>query len=44
MDGFRCDVAPLVPIEFWLRARKEVLKINENAIWLAESIDPYFMK
>ena len=23
VDGFRCDVAPLVPLEFWLRAREE---------------------
>lgn len=21
VDGFRCDVAPLVPLEFWIRAR-----------------------
>jgi glycosidase len=44
VDGFRCDVAPLVPIEFWLRAREEILSIKEGIIWLAESIDPYFMK
>lgn len=44
VDGFRCDVAPLVPVEFWLRARKEISGIREGVIWLAESIDPYFMK
>jgi len=44
VDGFRCDVAPLIPIEFWIKARKEILSIKEDIIWLAESIDPYFMK
>jgi len=44
VDGFRCDVAPLIPIEFWMKARKEILSIKEDIIWLAESIDPYFMK
>jgi glycosidase len=43
VDGFRCDVAPLIPMEFWLRAREEVAAIKEGAIWLAESTDPGFM-
>ena len=38
VDGYRCDVASLVPIEFWVRARKEIAKINPNFIWLAESV------
>ncbi|WP_461206772.1 alpha-amylase family glycosyl hydrolase [Clostridium sp. DL1XJH146] len=37
VDGFRCDVAPLIPKEFWLEAREEVSKINEDVIWLAET-------
>ncbi|MBU3190837.1 alpha-amylase [Clostridium bowmanii] len=43
VDGFRCDVAPLVPLEFWLSARAEVAKINENIIWLSESVHPEFI-
>ncbi|MGH4139717.1 alpha-amylase family glycosyl hydrolase [Clostridium sp.] len=43
VDGFRCDVAPLVPLGFWLRAREEVAKINENSIWLSESVHPEFI-
>ncbi len=39
VDGFRCDVASLVPIDFWIEARKEVSKINSKIIWLAESVD-----
>ena len=43
VDGFRCDVAPLVPLEFWIRARVEVTKINKNILWLAESVDSSFI-
>ncbi len=38
VDGFRCDVASLVPVDFWVRARKEVAEINPDHIWLAESV------
>lgn len=43
VDGFRCDVAPLVPLEFWLKAREEVAKINANTLWLSESVHPSFI-
>lgn len=43
VDGFRCDVAPLVPIAFWERARKEVKEICPDCIWLAESVEPGFV-
>jgi glycosidase len=43
VDGFRCDVAPLVPLGFWLKARGEVAKINENTLWLSESVHPSFL-
>jgi glycosidase len=38
VDGFRCDVAPLVPLEFWKKAREAVSKVNPDCIWLAESV------
>lgn len=44
VDGFRCDVAPLVPKEFWLRARKECAEVKEGLIWLAESVEVSFIK
>lgn len=44
IDGFRCDVAPLLPIEFWVEARKEVEKINPAMIWLTESVHYGFIK
>ena len=44
VDGFRCAVAPLVPLEFWLKARKEIDKVRPDLIWLAESIEPHFVR
>ncbi len=43
VDGFRCDVAPLIPLEFWKRARQEVEEVRKGCIWLSESIDPEFI-
>ena len=43
VDGFRCDVAPLIPIEFWERARAEVAKVRPDCIWLSESVEPGFI-
>lgn len=43
VDGFRCDVASIVPVEFWQKARAEVAKVKSNFIWLAESVDPGFI-
>ena len=43
VDGFRCDVAPLIPLEFWLRARREVEEVREGCIWLSESVEPDFI-
>lgn len=44
VDGFRCDVASLIPIEFLERARKEVVEVNQNCLWLAESVHRIFIK
>jgi len=39
IDGFRCDVAMLVPVEFWNEARKELDKIK-SVFMLAEAEEP----
>lgn len=44
VDGFRCDVAPLVPLDFWLRARREVETVRPDCLWLAESVEPEFIR
>ena len=43
VDGFRCDVAPLVSLAFWLKAREEVARVNPECIWLSESVEPEFI-
>lgn len=43
VDGFRCDVAPLVPLDFWLKARRETAAVNPDCIWLAETVEPDFI-
>lgn len=43
VDGFRCDVASLLPQEFWLTARAEVEKVKPGVIWLAESVHANFI-
>ncbi|MBE5959526.1 MAG: alpha-amylase [Lachnospiraceae bacterium] len=42
VDGFRCDVASFIPVEFWKRARKEVEKIKSDFVWLAETVHQSF--
>jgi glycosidase len=40
VDGFRCDVASMVPTDFWIRARAELEKIKPNIMMLAEASKP----
>jgi hypothetical protein len=40
VDGFRCDVASLVPVDFWMQARAELELVRPGLIWLAESPHP----
>ena len=42
VDGFRTDVASLVPLSFWRKADIAVRAVNPDNIWLAETIDPHF--
>ena len=44
VDGFRCDVASLVPAEFWQQARREVSEVKPGVIWLAESVHAVFVE
>ena len=40
IDGFRMDVASLMPLPFWTRARAELEAVKPGQFWLAESNDP----
>jgi glycosidase len=47
-DGFRCDVASLVPVDFWLAARRRLAALRSEAsqkplLWLAESVHKEFV-
>jgi cyclomaltodextrinase len=37
LDGFRCDVAYTVPVDFWESARTELEKINPHVIIIADA-------
>jgi len=43
VDGFRCDVASLLPISFWEQAREEVAIVKPGVIWMAESVHANFV-
>jgi glycosidase len=40
LDGFRCDVASMVPTSFWEQAREELTKIKPDIMMLAEASKP----
>lgn len=40
VDGFRCDMAEMVPVEFWKYATTEVKKDYPNTIFIAEIYNP----
>lgn len=42
VDGFRCDVASFVPVDFWVRARREVERVHPDCLWLAETVHRSF--
>jgi glycosidase len=40
LDGFRCDVASMVPTTFWERARTELSQVKPDFMMLAEASKP----
>jgi glycosidase len=40
VDGFRCDMAEMVPVEFWAWAIPQVVAANSNIIFIAEIYNP----
>ena len=40
IDGFRCDVAEMVPIDFWVETQKELVAVYPNLFMLAEGEKP----
>ena len=44
IDGFRCDVAEMVPIDFWIECREELEKAKPGVFMLAEGQHPELHK
>lgn len=44
VDAFRCDVAPIVPIDFWKKTRQTLKMINPEFVLLAESGEQFFIE
>ncbi len=44
VDGFRCDMSEMVPVEFWGWVIPEIKKINPEIIFIAEIYNPQSYK
>lgn len=44
VDSYRFDVASLLPFNFLVKAKEEVLKLNPNTIFLSESVHGSFIR
>ncbi|MGL5977468.1 MAG: alpha-amylase family glycosyl hydrolase [Erysipelotrichaceae bacterium] len=44
VDGYRCDVASFLPLDFWKEAKATINGKHPGFIWLAESIHRDFVK
>ena len=42
IDGYRCDMAHLVPLDFWVQAKKKLSKCKDNLFWLGECEKPSY--
>jgi alpha-amylase len=42
IDGYRCDMAHLVPLEFWIEAKKQLSLEKNNLFWLGECEEPEY--
>jgi len=40
IDGFRCDMAEMVPVEFWDWVIPQIKELNPDVIFIAEVYDP----
>ncbi len=44
VDGFRCDMAMLVPIDFWNEATRRLRQVNPDLFMLAEAEETYLFE
>jgi cyclomaltodextrinase len=43
VDGYRCDVAHMVPVDFWEQVRTELEKVKPEVLLLAEASTPQLL-
>jgi cyclomaltodextrinase / maltogenic alpha-amylase / neopullulanase len=43
VDGFRCDAAPMIPLDFWEQARTELEAFKPGIVLLEEGEQPEFL-
>lgn len=44
IDGFRCDMAEMVPVEFWQWAIPQIKEVNPKILFIAEVYNPKLYK
>ena len=44
VDGYRCDVAEYLPLDFWAEGKKRIKALNPHAILIDEGDNPEFVK
>ena len=44
IDGFRCDMAHLVQLDFWEMAKASLHSVKPGLFWLAECEEPSYHK
>ncbi len=44
VEGFRCDVAPMVPMSFWRAAKAELQRHGHQIFWLAETLSRNWLR
>jgi len=42
LDGFRCDMAHLVPLDFWIGCKEVLSAVKDGLFWLAECEEPTY--
>ncbi len=42
IDGFRADMAHLIPLPFWINARMQIAPFKKDLIWLAETEEIHY--
>ena len=43
VDGFCCNLAPLIPLDFWIKARDTIENIKQGLIWIADTLEPWLI-